>query len=122
MIQKILFGILGVLFLFLGTVGIFLPVMPTVPFYLLATFCLTKSSTRFHDWFKKTKTYQKYVLPYTSKKGMPFLSKLKITVPLSIGMLISYWWVKTNWILVAILIIIWIVHVLYLYAYLKTIR
>ncbi|MFC2969981.1 YbaN family protein [Acidimangrovimonas pyrenivorans] len=40
----------GGLALALGAIGIFLPLLPTVPFLLLAAFCFARSSERLHDW------------------------------------------------------------------------
>lgn len=41
----------------LGTLGIFLPLLPTVPFYLLAAFGFSKSSTRMHNWMLNHKVF-----------------------------------------------------------------
>jgi uncharacterized membrane protein YbaN (DUF454 family) len=48
--MKIFFTAAGVLFLVLGLAGIPIPVLPTTPFLLLASFCFFKGSPRFHHW------------------------------------------------------------------------
>ena len=40
----------GLLCVALGLIGVFLPLLPTVPFMLLAAFCFARSSERLHDW------------------------------------------------------------------------
>lgn len=67
----------GMTALALGTAGIVLPLLPTVPFYLLAAFCFAKSSERLHRWFAATKLYQKYVVPFNDGNGMTWQAKLK---------------------------------------------
>ncbi|RYV03161.1 hypothetical protein SOPP22_05285 [Shewanella sp. OPT22] len=49
-LKKGFFLVVGVLSVFLGTLGIFLPLLPTVPFILLAVFCFARSSQRLHHW------------------------------------------------------------------------
>lgn len=48
--KKIVYLIFGHLFLILGIVGAFLPILPTTPFLLLAAFLYSKSSTKLHNW------------------------------------------------------------------------
>ena len=48
--MRIVWLILGLLSVALGVIGIILPLLPTVPFMLLATFCFARSSDRLHDW------------------------------------------------------------------------
>ena len=53
--KKVLYVILGCVFVTLGAVGAVLPVLPTVPFLLLAAYCFARSSERLHTWFQNTK-------------------------------------------------------------------
>ena len=52
---KIVWLILGLLCLALGTLGIVLPILPTVPFFLATVFFFANSSQKLHDWFVGTR-------------------------------------------------------------------
>ena len=48
--KRWLFFIAGLLFLVLAGIGLLLPVVPSTPFVLLAAYCFSKSSPRFHQY------------------------------------------------------------------------
>ena len=54
---RIIWFLIGGSSLGLGTAGIFLPLLPTVPFYLLAAYGFSKSSTRIHSWLLNHKVF-----------------------------------------------------------------
>ena len=62
----------------IGALGVFVPVLPTTPLVLLATFLFAKSSPRCHAWLCKTRIYRSYVLPFQQQGGIPFKRKLHI--------------------------------------------
>lgn len=59
--KKALFILLGFIAFFLGTVGIFVPLLPTVPFYLLTAYLWVNSSESLHRYLMNSKYYNKYI-------------------------------------------------------------
>ena len=68
--------IIGWLAIGLGTLGIFLPLLPTTPFFLLAVFCFLRSSKTCYERLMKNQWFQQHILPYMNKQGIPLKSKL----------------------------------------------
>lgn len=64
----------------LGCLGVLLPVLPTTPFLLLATFLFARSSERCHSWICSTGIYRNYVAVFKQAGGMPVGSKIRMLV------------------------------------------
>lgn len=66
---------LGWLCVISGFVGIFLPVLPTTPFLLLAAACFARTSPRFYQWLISHPRMGNYIVYYLDGKGMPLKAK-----------------------------------------------
>ncbi|MDR1194476.1 MAG: YbaN family protein [Peptococcaceae bacterium] len=86
---KPLFIALGFLCLGLGTLGIFLPLLPTTPLYLATVFCFARGSARFHRWFLGTGLYKKHLEGFVKSRAMTMRTKLLICVPVTVMLLIA---------------------------------
>lgn len=75
--RAILMG-LGWVSLAVGVVGIFVPLLPTTEFVMLAAFLFMKSSPRFHTWLLGTKVYRTYVQPFKETGGIPKKTKIRM--------------------------------------------
>jgi len=75
-IKRLLFVILGTLFLGVGIVGIFIPLLPTTPFLLLATSFYARGSEKFYNWLLNSRILGAYIRHYIDGKGMPLRVKL----------------------------------------------
>ena len=78
---RILLIIVGTLSVGVGILGIFLPVLPTTPFLLLAAACWARSSQRFYDWLLNNRWFGSYIKNYLQKKGAPLKVKI-VTIAL----------------------------------------
>lgn len=74
-IQKYFYFISGIILVLIGTIGIFLPVLPTTIFLILASACFIKSSPRAHQWLRNHKLFGQYIKNYEEKSGLTLKSK-----------------------------------------------
>ena len=78
-IKKIIFVIVGFISLLLGIIGTVLPILPTVPFLLLTSYCFARGSNKFEVWFKSSKIYKKYLEDFILNKSMTLKQKIYIS-------------------------------------------
>ncbi|MEG0071429.1 MAG: YbaN family protein [Raoultibacter sp.] len=96
-----------------GFIGIFIPVLPTTPLLLLATFLFAKSSPRCHAWILSTKAYRRYVMPFKEAGGIPASTKVRILTVSFVVMGVSAYLVQRWYIwLVLGLVATWLVYLM----------
>ena len=117
--KKILYIMIGCISLGLGIIGVILPILPTVPFVLLAAFCFARSSERLNGWFKNTKLYRENNI----KSGMTKRAKVRIMCLVTLLMSIGFIMMGLKDIVVGniVLLIVWIFHMVYFTFGVKTV-
>ena len=117
--KKILYILIGCISLGLGIIGVILPILPTVPFVLLAAFCFARPSERLDGWFKNTKLYRENNM----KNGMTKQAKIRIMCSVTLLMSVGFIMMGLRGIVVGnvVLLIVWIFHMAYFTFGVKTV-
>lgn len=118
--MRILFIVLGFIFLGVGAVGIVVPILPTTPFLLLASFFFAKGSKRFHDWFLSTKLYKRYLESFVKSRAMTLKGKLTILIPVSCMLIITFILVDNIYARI-VLVILFISKYVYFFTQIRTV-
>lgn len=115
--------VLGVVGLSLGAAGAVLPMLPCVPFLLLAAVGFSKGSRKLHEWFVHTKIYKENLEDYVAGRGMIRKTKIRIMIVTTLLMMVGFLMMGAKGILVGcvVLVGIWILHLAYFCFFVKTI-
>jgi hypothetical protein len=84
----------------LGVLGVFLPVLPTTPFLLLAAVCYARGSERCHRWLLTNRLFGRYIRDYREGRGVSLrhkvaaLALLWLTIGYAVLRVVPTWWGK----------------------------
>ncbi len=81
----------------LGVIGIFLPVLPTTPFLLLAAACFARSSPRFYNWLVNHKRLGPWIRDYLAGNGIPLRGKVYAIGLMWVSISLSCYLVPLPW-------------------------
>lgn len=114
---RLAFAALGTLFLLLGIVGIFMPILPTTPFLLLATACYARSSRRFYNWLMNHPSLGPLIVEWRTYRSIPWRVKLVAvaTMTLTFGSSIIFF-IRDGWLQLAlaffgVMMVIWLYRI-----------
>lgn len=98
MTKKILFNFIGVVAVLLAILGVFLPLLPTTPFLLLASACFLRGSERMHNWLHQNKTFGPYLTAIQAGLGIPLKTKIIAITFLWASIALSAWRIPLWWV------------------------
>lgn len=105
--RQYLFLILGIINVALGTAGVFLPLLPTTPFVLLAAYLFARSSPRWHGWLLTHPRLGPYIHAFRSKTGLTRSQKLRMAAAITVALWTSAYFAPVPAIK-AMLIVMWV--------------
>jgi len=105
--MHILLLIGGTLLVAIGIIGIFIPLLPTTPFLILAAACYVRSSERFYNWLIGHRILGRYLKNYWEGRGVAKRDKilalvlLWVTIGFSATVVVTDWWGKILLLIIA---------------------
>lgn len=95
--KKILLICVGFFFVALGTIGIFLPLLPTVPFLLIALWAFAQSSQTFHDWLYHHKHFGPMLQEWSKYGTIPLKAKIMALSTMTVSALWVIFGTEADW-------------------------
>jgi uncharacterized protein len=114
---RLLFAGLGMLFVLLAMAGLFVPVLPTTPFLLLAAACFARSSRRIFNWLLSQPQFGPLIREWREHRSMPYRAKrtalvlIALSFAASIGFFVSGWQAKLAMGIGGLILMAWIARI-----------
>ncbi|MCP3176855.1 YbaN family protein [Desulfuromonas sp. KJ2020] len=115
-VLRLLLTAAGLVSTALAVLGIFLPLLPTVPLLLLAAACFARGSERFHHWLLDHPHLGPMIRGYLDGQGIPLRAKITaitliwISIPVSVFFLIPLFWVKVFLIAIGLCVTVYLLR------------
>jgi uncharacterized protein len=83
--------------LVIGIIGIFLPLLPTAPFVLLAAWCFARGSRKWERWLLQHPRFGRMVRDWRAHRAIPLRAKQLATVMMAGSSALSFWLLPSPW-------------------------
>jgi uncharacterized membrane protein YbaN (DUF454 family) len=114
MIKKLLLNLTGLLFVAIALIGVFLPLLPTTPFLLMAAACFVKSSPYLHQKLLKNEIFGQLILNWQQDRSMPKKAKIIALISIILSVSWSCYLLKNIWLtLLLIALVTWPIVFIY---------
>lgn len=107
--------VLGWLCIGLGVLGIFLPLLPTTPFLLLAAGCFLRTSPKTYRWLVRHPKLGKFIISYFEGKGIPLKTKIYSVSAMLIAVGLTIYIAELDGIVIGILFAVAIFAMVYIF-------
>lgn len=86
----------------LGSIGVVLPLLPTVPFVILAAFCFARSSPRLEAWLLDHHFFGSHILNWRERRAITKRGKWSALVAFAVSVVVALIFVKMPWNLIPV--------------------
>ncbi|WP_298173868.1 YbaN family protein [Novosphingobium sp.] len=92
----------GLMFVGIGTVGAFLPLLPTVPFLLLALFCFARGNPVWEQRLLNHPTYGPLLLDWRQRRAIPRRAKWAALIAMAVSVVVTGLTAGWPWVLIPV--------------------
>lgn len=103
--KRMVLIILGVISLMFGIIGVAVPILPTTPLVMLASFCFAYSSPKLYEWLANTKYFGEFIKNYKTGEGVRKIVKIKALLFLYLTLAISSVFIGSNAVKVVLVLV-----------------
>ena len=98
--KRRLWTVAGLMFVGIGAVGAVLPLLPTVPFLLLALFCFARGNPVWEQRLLDHPTYGPLLLDWRQRRAIPRRAKWAALIAMAVSVMVTAFTAGWPWILI----------------------